>query len=63
MSCKIKEGCACTYPGCPRHGKCCNCIEHHNAYGVFPACAFSPEAERRFDRSYEALKRDREKRK
>ncbi len=61
MSCKVNEGCACTYPGCARHGKCCECIEYHNKKGAFPACMFSPEAEKTYDRSYEALKKDREK--
>jgi hypothetical protein len=27
--------------------------------GEFPACFFSVEAERRYDRSFEALRRDR----
>ncbi|HEX71831.1 MAG TPA: cytosolic protein, partial [Candidatus Hydrogenedentes bacterium] len=21
--------CTCTYPGCPRHGKCCECLQYH----------------------------------
>jgi hypothetical protein len=51
--------CPCTYPGCPRHGKCCECVEYHRGSGEVPACFFSPAAERTYDRSVEALARDR----
>jgi len=43
--------CPCTYPGCPRHGNCCQCVAHHRAKDQLPACYFSPEQERSFDRS------------
>ena len=55
MSCDNKAPCPCTYD-CPRHGKCCACVAHDE--GV-PACFFSPEAEATYDRSIEALCRDR----
>ena len=56
----LKKDCSCTYPGCPRHGKCAECVAHHAKKGAFTACFFSKEGEKWYDRSYEALKRDRE---
>ena len=53
--------CPCTYP-CSRRGKCCDCLAYHQAGGEFPACFFSQESEASYDRSYAALKRDRDKR-
>ena len=46
------EGCACTYPGCPRHGMCCECLKYHLANEELPACCFPPEVERTYDRSF-----------
>ncbi|HRW93830.1 MAG TPA: DUF6485 family protein [Thermotogota bacterium] len=45
------ERCNCSYPGCPRKGKCCACIAYHRRLGELPACYFTPEQERTFDRS------------
>ena len=59
MACDNNKICACTYPGCPRHGKCCACIEHHQKKGGFPGCFFSEEGEQWWDRSFEALLKDR----
>ena len=56
---KDKGKCPCTYP-CSHHGKCCECVAYHLP-DEFPACFFSEEAERKYDRSYSALKKDREK--
>ena len=50
--------CNCTYP-CSRYGKCCECIAYHRRAGEFPACFFSKEAEAKYDRSLEALIKDR----
>lgn len=25
--------CPCTKEGCPRHGKCCECVAHHKEHG------------------------------
>ena len=50
--------CSCTYP-CSRHGICCECLAYHRRAGEFPACFFSPEAEKTYDRSFAALARDR----
>ncbi|HON19093.1 MAG TPA: DUF6485 family protein [Salinivirgaceae bacterium] len=55
MECKIKENknrCNCTYP-CPRHGLCCECLAYHRSKGQLPACYFSAEDERTYDRSME----------
>ena len=60
-----KEGCSNTLPcpctfNCPRRGRCCACVLHHRTHneGV-PACFFSKEVEATYDRSVEALARDR----
>lgn len=52
--------CTCTY-SCSKHGKCCECIAYHNRAGELPACVFSAEAESGYDRSLDALIRDRKK--
>ena len=59
MGCTNKRPCPCTYD-CPHHGKCCDCVAHHRDHneGV-PGCFFSKEAEATYDRSLEALCRDR----
>ncbi len=43
--------CTCTYPGCSRHGMCCECVAYHRASGELPGCFFSPKEERSYDRS------------
>lgn len=43
--------CNCTYPGCPRHGKCCECLHYHRVKGQLPACYFDTAAEATYDRS------------
>ena len=57
--CSNTGECRCTYD-CPRHGKCCECVAYHrdNNKGV-PGCFFSKEAERTYDRSIEALYKDK----
>lgn len=55
MDCNKKKNlamCNCTYPGCPRKGLCCECVEYHKRMKQLPACFFSKEAEATFDRSY-----------
>lgn len=54
-----EKQCPCTYPGCPRHGKCSECVQYHNARGEFPACFFSTDAEKTYDRGLEKLIEDR----
>jgi hypothetical protein len=61
MECKEQENlknCPCTYPDCPRKGICCECIKYHWQKGELPACFFSPEAEKTFDRSIEKFIED-----
>lgn len=45
------KNCNCSYPGCPRKGKCCECIAYHRRMGELPACYFTAEQERTYDRS------------
>jgi len=43
--------CNCTYPGCPKHGVCCECVAYHRSRGELPACYFTNEQEKTWDRS------------
>ena len=45
------EKCNCTYEPCERKGLCCECLHHHRTRGELPACYFTPEVERAYDRS------------
>jgi hypothetical protein len=50
----IKENlksCTCSYEPCSRKGLCCQCIQYHRRSGELPACYFSPEVEKTYDRS------------
>jgi len=60
VSCEHNKSmvCNCTYK-CPRRGKCCACLAYHVGNGEFPACFFSTATEKKYDRSFAALKRDR----
>ena len=54
MECKQKQNidrCNCTYAGCPRHGICCDCIAYHRRSNELPACYFSKDEEKSYDRS------------
>ena len=56
MECKKEENlkdCNCTYPGCERAGKCCECVRYHRDREELPACYFSSESEKTYDRSIE----------
>ncbi len=55
---KNLEKCSCTYPGCPRKGMCCDCIEHHRDKGELPACCFNSNTEKTYDRSIEKFIED-----
>ena len=44
--------CSCSYPGCPRHAKCCECLAYHLAQKELPGCCFPPNVERSYDRSF-----------
>jgi hypothetical protein len=55
MECNInanKDRCNCTYEPCSRKGKCCECIAYHLKNEELPACAFPPEVESTYDRSF-----------
>ncbi len=61
MECKKEQNlkdCNCTYPGCSRKGTCCECIKHHLNNNELPACCFSKEIEKTYDRSFENFKRN-----
>ncbi len=62
MPCETNQSmkCPCTY-NCVNRGKCCACVAMHTGAGEFPACFFSKEAEKTHDRSFTALKNDRNK--
>ncbi len=47
------HGCTCTYTPCSRKGNCCECLRYHLGQQELPACCFTPEAERSYDRSFE----------
>lgn len=60
MECKKEHNlanCTCTYTSCGRRGICCDCIATHLASRQLPGCCFPPEAERTYDRSFEAFAR------
>jgi hypothetical protein len=52
---RLKENCGCTYIGCPRTGKCCECIEYHLKMNELPGCVFSKiskDAEKSYNRDF-----------
>ncbi len=60
MECKKTENrdfCTCSYPGCGKKGLCCQCLQYHLKMRQLPGCCFPPEAEREYDRSFEAFAR------
>ncbi len=64
MECRMQSNltqCNCTYEPCSRKGICCECIKYHRSLGEVPACFFSPEAEKTYDRSVENFIKDWQK--
>lgn len=55
---KNLKNCSCTYEPCSRKGICCECIAYHRANGELPACYFSKEGERTYNRSIEYFIKD-----
>ncbi|MBU2545282.1 hypothetical protein KKC65_02420 [Patescibacteria group bacterium] len=54
MECRKEENlkdCSCSYP-CERKGLCCECVRYHRERNELPACYFSEEAEKTYDRSF-----------
>ena len=50
--------CNCSYEPCSRKGMCCECLHYHRRMGELPACYFSDEVERTYDRSIAAFVRE-----
>ena len=46
------DRCTCTYEPCSRKGICCECIAYHLRNNELPGCAFPPDVERTYDRSF-----------
>lgn len=42
------ENCPCSHPGCPRKGKCCECVAHHKMKDEIPACFFPAQVEEEY---------------
>jgi hypothetical protein len=58
MECKKERNldfCNCTYPGCSHKGVCCDCLQYHLKNRELPGCCFPVDAERTYDRSFEAF--------
>ncbi|MFZ2188921.1 MAG: DUF6485 family protein [Candidatus Moraniibacteriota bacterium] len=55
---KNKVSCNCTYD-CELKGFCCECIKEHREKNELPACYFSSEVEKTYDRSAERFFRDK----
>jgi len=58
---KNLEGCPCTYEGCEKKGLCCECVRYHKERNELPACYFSAEAEKTYDRSFGKFIEDNKK--
>lgn len=54
--CPEQEGnlknCNCSYSGCARQGKCCECLRYHLSNQQLPACCFPDDVEKSWDRSF-----------
>lgn len=61
MECKREqnlENCPCTYSDCSKKGLCCECVAYHIKRRELPACFFSSDAEKTYDRSIENFIRE-----
>jgi hypothetical protein len=47
--------CNCSYDPCQRKGICCECLHYHRQKAELPACFFSPDMEKTYDRSIETF--------
>ena len=66
MECKKEKNmsfCNCTYEPCSKKGMCCECVQYHLKMEEVPACFFSKQAEKTYDRSIENFIEDYKKRK
>lgn len=60
MDCKKEKNlasCNCSYSPCSRKGVCCDCISYHLKMRQLPACCFTNDAEKTYDRSFEHFAR------
>ncbi|NOY75020.1 MAG: cytosolic protein [Kiritimatiellaeota bacterium] len=61
MQCPERErnlkDCNCSYGGCEKKGKCCDCLRYHLRMSQLPACAFPDDVERTYDRSFKNFAR------
>ncbi len=48
---KNKAYCNCTYEPCDKKFKCCECLHYHRKSGQLPACFFTKDFEKTYDRS------------
>lgn len=46
-----KKHCNCTYGSCSRKYHCCECLHYHRKHEELPACFFTKEYEKTYDRS------------
>ncbi|MDD5503932.1 MAG: DUF6485 family protein [Candidatus Omnitrophica bacterium] len=56
MECKKTQNikvCNCSYESCDRRGVCCECVAYHRKRKELPACYFSTDTEKTWDRSIE----------
>lgn len=49
--CDAQIECTCTYEPCPRKGRCCECVAYHRDKGELPACYFTQQEEKTYNRS------------
>lgn len=49
---KNLDSCNCSYPGCSRKGRCCECLQYHLSSQSLPACCFPDDVEKTYDRSF-----------
>ena len=64
MECQQNQNtakCNCTYEPCSRKGICCECIAYHRRAQELPACYFTPEVEKTYDRSIRNFIRQNQK--
>jgi len=60
MECKKEKKCNCT-ADCELKGLCCECVAKHRKMNQLPACYFSEEAEKQYDRSMDFFLQYKEK--
>ena len=52
---KNLDRCTCSYTSCARQGACCECLHYHLKSKQLPGCCFPPDAEKTYDRSFQAF--------